>query len=354
MSLLLEEALALGVSNPGLLAPFAALPVFAAGYLRYRISAGGLGFNFQLRQLESVELERSLLLYKKVSDRLAEIAKEAERVEGSLLARFQQRKTLRKKFADEREDLEQYAAHLRSAILRLRGKPVLRFKFWRHALSAQFALARSLGSYFAVCSAGLIASCCLEQQLLLDAADVNFELLPLWNFIPSPLMYANWVAAGFMLVTTPVLYLYRQARLHAQHRARLRSFKEFANADPDRLIEKLRIEDEAHDKNDDKTDGKIDGKIQDEGGEKPFQHSDESEETITCFAVLGIPPSATVEQVKEAYKLHVKQNHPDRVQGMSSIFTELAETETKKLNLAYEEALLALHARESVPSHAMA
>jgi hypothetical protein len=39
---------------------------------------------------------------------------------------------------------------------------------------------------------------------------------------------------------------------------------------------------------------------------------------------------------------------------MSSIFRELAETETKKLNLAYEEALLALHARESVPSHAMA
>jgi hypothetical protein len=35
----------------------------------------------------------------------------------------------------------------------------------------------------------------------------------------------------------------------------------------------------------------------------------------------------------------VKQNHPDRVHNMSSVFKELAETETKKLNAAYAEAL---------------
>src|SRR2546429_5179868 len=128
MPLLVAEALALGLSNPGLLAPLAALPIFTAGYVRYKLSARGVGFNFQLRQLESVELDRSLLLYKKVSDRLYEIYKEAEDVEGPLLVRYKKRKTMRQKFADEREDLEQYAAHLRSAIFRLRGKPVLRFK----------------------------------------------------------------------------------------------------------------------------------------------------------------------------------------------------------------------------------
>jgi hypothetical protein len=342
MPLLVDEAVALGLSNPGLLAPLAALPIFSAGYLRYRISARGIGFNFQLRQLESVELERSLLLYRKVFDRLSEIRKAAEDVEGTLLARYQQRKTLRRKFADEREDLEQYAAHLRSAIFRLRGKPVLRFKSWRHILSAQFALGRSLVSYFAICSAGLIAFNCMEQQLLLDPVDLNFEILPLWNWISSPLLYANWAAAGFMLVMMPVLYLYRRARLHAAHRAKLRSLKEFAHADPDRLIQQLRVDDEACDK------------IEDEADDIPCQPSDEAGETLTCFAVLGIPPSATIEQVKEAYKLQVKQNHPDRVQGMSLAFRELAEAQTKKLNVAYEEALGALRARESMASHAMA
>jgi hypothetical protein len=342
MSLLVDEALTLGLSNPELLAPLAALPIFTVGYLRYRVSAATIGFNFQLRQLESVELQRSLLLYKKVFDRLSEIHKEADGVKGTLLARYKRRKTLRKKFADEREDLEQYAAHLRSAILRLRGKPVLRFKSWQHSLSAQFALSRSLVSYFAICSAGLTALYCMEPWLLPDAADIiNFEVLPLWNWIPSPLLYANWVAAGFMLVAMPVLYFYRRAKLHAEHRAKLRSFKEFAAADPDRLIEQLRIEDEAE------------HQIDDEGSDNAFQHCDETDETTACFAVLGISPSATVEQVKEAYKLQVKQNHPDRVQGMSPAFTELAEAETKKLNVAYEEALLALRTRESLPAPAM-
>jgi DnaJ domain len=330
----IDEALVLGLSNPELLTPLAALPIFTAGYVRYKISARVVGFNFQLRQLESVELDRSLLLYKKVSDRLYEIHKEAADVQGPLLARYKKRKTMRQKFADEREDLEQYAAHLRSAIFRLRGKPVLRFKSWRHILSAQFALSRSLMTYFAICSAGLLAFYCVEQRLLLDAADVNFEMLPLWNLIPSPLLYANWAAAGFMLVTMPVLYLYRRAKLQREHGAKLRSFKAFADADPDRLIEHLRGDDEACD--------------------KPFQHSDQSDETTTCFAILGISPSATMEEVKEAYKAQVKQSHPDRVQGMSPLFRELAEAETKKLNVAYEEALLALRARETVASHAMA
>jgi DnaJ-class molecular chaperone len=106
------------------------------------------------------------------------------------------------------------------------------------------------------------------------------------------------------------------------------------------VIAHLRIEDEAADQ-------------RDEYNEEPSQHTDESEE-VTCFAVLGISPAATIAEVKEAYKLHVKQNHPDRVQGMSPRFRELAEIQTKKLNVAYEEALLALREREGMASHAMA
>ncbi len=46
-----------------------------------------------------------------------------------------------------------------------------------------------------------------------------------------------------------------------------------------------------------------------------------------------------MDEVKQAYKVLVNQNHPDRVFKMSAAFRELAEGETKKLNIAYAEAL---------------
>jgi DnaJ-domain-containing protein 1 len=58
------------------------------------------------------------------------------------------------------------------------------------------------------------------------------------------------------------------------------------------------------------------------------------------FAVLGVLPSATIEEVKQTYKMLVKKTHPDRVHDMSPTFVTLAESETKKLNAAYAEALL--------------
>ena len=57
--------------------------------------------------------------------------------------------------------------------------------------------------------------------------------------------------------------------------------------------------------------------------------------------MLRLSRDATIEEVKEAYKTLIKQNHPDRVQGMSMAFQRLAETETKKINAAYRQALAA-------------
>ena len=55
--------------------------------------------------------------------------------------------------------------------------------------------------------------------------------------------------------------------------------------------------------------------------------------------ILGVSETATIQEVKEAYKTLIKQNHSDRVQGMSQAFKKLAEVETKKINAAYRQAL---------------
>jgi DnaJ-domain-containing protein 1 len=51
-------------------------------------------------------------------------------------------------------------------------------------------------------------------------------------------------------------------------------------------------------------------------------------------------PTATIEEVKQAYKALVKRSHPDLVHDMTPAFVTLADAEMKRLNAAYEEALL--------------
>jgi len=57
------------------------------------------------------------------------------------------------------------------------------------------------------------------------------------------------------------------------------------------------------------------------------------------YAVLGLPESASIEEVRKAYKALIKQNHPDRVHDMSPALRTLAESETKLINAAYRQAL---------------
>ena len=104
-----------------------------------------------------------------------------------------------------------------------------------------------------------------------------------------------------------------------QHRLQALNLKAFAITDPDYLIQDKRDEEEPA-----------------EAGPEEFVGAEEPD----WASILGVLQSATIEEVKQAYKALVKKSHPDRVHDMSPAFVELAEAEMKRLNAAYAEAML--------------
>jgi len=58
-----------------------------------------------------------------------------------------------------------------------------------------------------------------------------------------------------------------------------------------------------------------------------------------CFAKLGILESASVEEIKTAYRVLVAQYHPDKVASLGPELRELAERKTVEINTAYTQAL---------------
>jgi hypothetical protein len=272
-------------------------------------------------------------LYEKVFDRLQGIYCEGEHAEASLLARYKHRKKVGRKFAEELDDLQAYAAHIRSTIIRLRCRPIQRFKSWLHINCSRFALSRSLTCCFLVLAMLTARSYLFEQHILFEqkalleqvsaeAMDTVFQGFLAWQPVVDRMLSANPIGASLLAVVTPVFYFYRRLKLRREHGRQFRRLKQFAGTDPDRLIHQAPVGKDAPD--------------------ETIEVSAEIAGERTWFSVLGVSPSATIDEVKQAYKVQVKQNHPDRVHDMSPLFRELAEAETKKLNAAYEEASMLL------------
>ena len=55
--------------------------------------------------------------------------------------------------------------------------------------------------------------------------------------------------------------------------------------------------------------------------------------------VLGVPPDATLDQIRDAYEEKSAQYHPGRVAGIGPEFEETALRMTRRINDAYEEAV---------------
>jgi hypothetical protein len=257
-------------------------------------------------------------LYEKVFDRLKAIYLEGQPPRVTWAARRRHCKKMRRKFSDEVEELQAYAHDLRLTILRLRSRPVQRFNRWTHDVSSRFAFSRSLSASLLLVVIMAAAFYFCEQPVWTDGFNSSLEVFVLWKPFDE-MLHPSWMTVSLISVATPISYFARRAKLHRAHALQLRLLKEFAATDPDQLIYQPRMADEASE----------------DAAAAPLEIIDEQ----AWFELLGVSPSASMDEVKQAYKLRIKQNHPDRVHDMSPIFRKLADAETKKLNAAYGEAV---------------
>jgi hypothetical protein len=324
------EEISVTLVNAALLALWPALPVLLLGYIRQWLVVRSIQPKFGLRKSEMIELDRAVLLYEQVCARLKDISQQGERPIGFWRSFFGCAVEPPDHQTEEFEDLEAHAQHLRASIRRLSSQPLQRLRSWVRIRCSQFALGRALAAHVVGLALLIAVFHVFEESAWASEFATSAKRL-VWYPLDERIFYANAVATGFATLAAPLFYLLRWAALSREYSLEFSMFKDLANSglappveapEPQQAAETWQDTQEAQ------------GADQSEGGG-----------TRDWSAVLGLSQSATIEDVKEAYKLLIKQNHPDRVHGMSVAFKTLAEAETKKINAAYQQALL------SVPSH---
>jgi hypothetical protein len=312
------ETYPVAIANGALFALTLVLPVLLVGYARQatrRVSA-----DFSLRRLEAFELDRAEAQYRKVCHRMSEIDKLARGGTGSLWKRLRHRAEISHQYRAELEDLRTSARHLRASIVLFRRRPIQRLRSWVHVISSRFAFASSLASYLTILVPATVFIYFSEQPLWAQDLATTLETAMIWKPFDERLLYVNAITSALVLILAPFLYATRRVKLYSDHRTQTKVLRDFAGADPDLLV---------------KDDAPSTAQVED-----PF--GPELNGSDNWCAILGLSPTATADEVREAYKAKVRQSHPDRVHGLAPAFRELAEAETKKLNAAYEEALVAV------------
>jgi hypothetical protein len=320
--------LAAALVNAIVLALWAALPLLILGYIRQAQAARRIRPQFSLRKSEIFELDRAVALYDQVCRHLEAIEQHAQTPTRFWRALFDRTDEGGEAHTEERDDLQAHAQHLRGTIARLKRRPLQRLHAWVHAISAQSALAGAIAAYGIALALAIAASQAPGQAAWADELNAGARHALVWYPLDARLFYANAVAAGIAVAAAALFYLLRRARLRRDYELEICAFKDLAYSNPLRPAEPS-ADDQA-----------------------PFEPSqwveaNENNADDAWLAVLGLSPAATIEDVRNAYKTLIKQNHPDRVHGMAPVFRALAEAETKRINAAYRQALLCIPQAQS-------
>jgi DnaJ domain len=317
-ALFADEHLSVTLFNAALLALWPALPLLVIGFIKQLLIARRIRPNFSLRRSETAELERAVALYEDVRSRIKEIGKRERPPSRRWPAFLAPSPNATEEEIHELEEFEAHAQHLRESIVRLRNQPLQRLRFWVHVKSAQSAMGLALATHVVTLALLIVAFYDVEQSSWISQFRPPANTL-VWYPFDERLFYANAVATGLASLAMPLFYLLRRASLKGEHAFEFAIFKDLATNGP-------AIGEPQPEAGDDGSSQQVDTGIV--GGEPDWA------------AVLGLSDSATVVEVKDAYKVLIKKNHPDRVHDMSPAFKVLAESETKKINAAYQQALL--------------
>ena len=305
------------IVNTILLALWAVLPALAVAYARQRALGPRRRPEFMLQKSERSELKRAVDVYGQVRHRLEQIR------EGNELINSFWRSALRRHSSipeqnEELEDLKAYAQHLQAMISRLRNQPLLRLKSWISARSVQYALGYAIAVYcVSFVLFWLLAFAISDQPAWVR--EFQAEANGGWYPFDEQFFYVNAAAIAVSAIATPIIYFIRRYSLRWLYSLEFCVFADLSNIGPTESIYESDIA----------------------SGEASAAAIADIQSEEDWIRILGVSESATIEEVKEAYKTLIKQNHPDRVQGMSQAFKKLAEVETKKINAAYRQALSA-------------
>ena len=303
--------------NAMLLALSPVLPILIVGFARQTLLALRIRPVFSLRKFELAELSWAALLYDKVCCRLKRQHDKGALDVGFWSTLINIRADIH---SDEIVELNAHAQYLRITILKLRRRPLQRLKTWLHIRSSQFAFGRALVAY--VVTAALMTSLFYVFEQSAWAGDYMPDVSRVFSWYPidERLLYANAVAAGFAALAVPLFYLMRRLSLSRQYSLAFCVLTNLAKTEPAQLIDQFDAEETIQD--------------QPRRAEPSAAFDD-----LTWFAILGLSELAKIEEIRNAYKTLIKQNHPDRVHDMSPALRKLAELETKMINAAYRQAL---------------
>ena len=314
-----SENISMMLLNAALLALWPVLPVLIVCYIRQSLIARRMRPTFALRKSETDELDRAHRLFGRICERVKWVSQQAEPKTG--FRRFFGARSPDSAAArdDEIEDLHAHAQHLQATIRRLTNLPLKRLGHWIHVRSSRFACGVAVAAYVAA-SALLLAlfhifeKSAWAQQLIMGANSGG------WYPFDEKIFQVNAVATGCACMAAPLFYFVRRVTLLRAYSFEFFFFTQFARNRPAQAS--YQPEPEQH------------------GGD-PANATDtrivyEDEDWIE---VLGVSAQATINEVKHAYKNLIRQNDPDRLQGMSPALRTLAEAEMKKVNVAYRQAL---------------